>query len=368
VGVRGAPARIGAIAAAGVASLALFAACGSGPDVAADDCPDCAIRLEYVATIGEGTGEGALDEQLQSVARDDRGRFIVTSGVEALPFLYDSTGAFLGRLGSEGEGPGQFTRASAVHVAADSLYVLDRGQGRVLVFDGDLSFVRALTGLAHYYAAVPLSLGRFMANNAMPRGRPLTVYDAEGGVVATVGDTVPDGDSGFAYLHQPRVLAPSSSGGAWTVKRFFDPVVREWNADGELQHEFALDVDWYEPYDEVRQPGPEAPSTPVVTGIREDEAGRIWIIGYGADESWADGLGEPQGGEGGVEVYPIDDMARTFDAYVSVLDPETGDVLHQRRFDRVFAAMGGDLVAEPRPDDLGFQPLLVHRLSLADDP
>jgi len=235
------------------AALVLSVACGSDPEVAADDCPDCAIRLEHVATIGDGTGEGALDEQLQFVARDDRGRFIVTSNVEALPYLYDSTGTFLGRLGSEGEGPGQFTRASAVHVAADSLYVLDRGQGRILVFDGDLSYVRTATGLGPYYAAVPLAGGRFMANSSLPIGPPLTVYDANGGVVATVGDTVV-GDSHATYLHQPRVLAPSSSGGVWTV------------------------------------------------------------------------------------------------------------------FDRVFAGIGGDFVAEPRPDDLGFQPLVVYRLTLRAHP
>lgn len=362
MGLRGVPAGAAAV------TLLLLVACGSDPDVASDDCPDCAIRLEHVATIGEGTGEGALDEQMQVVARDDRGRFIVTSHVEALPYLYDSTGTFLGRLGrDEGEGPGEFTRASAVHVAADSLYVLDRGQGRILVFDGDLSHARTVTGPSHYYAAVPLAGGRFMANSALPVGPPLTVYDANGGVVAAVGDTVV-GDSPATYLHQPRALAPSSSGGAWTVKRFFRPVVREWNGDGELQREFALDVDWYEPYEEVRQPGPETPPTPVITGIREDEAGRIWITGYGADESWADGLGEPQSGEGGNEYHPIDDMARTLDAYVSVLDPATGDVLHQRRFDRVFAGLGGDLVIEPRPDELGFQPVFIHRLTLAADP
>lgn len=349
------------------AALVLVVACGTELHVASDDCPDCAIRLEHVTKIGVGTGEGALDEQLQHVARDDRGRFIATSHVEALPYLYDSTGTFLGRLGTEGEGPGQFTGASAVHVAADSVYVLDRGQGRILVFDEDLSHVRTVTGPTHYYAAVPLAGGRFMANSALPTGPPLIVYDANGSVVAAVGDTVV-GDSPTTFLHQPRLLAPSAAGGAWTVKRFFRPVIREWDADGELRREFALDVDWYEPYEEVRQPGPETAPTPVVTGIREDEAGRIWITGYGADASWADGLGEPRRGEGGIEHHPIDDGPRTLDTYVSVLNPSTGDVLHQRRFDRVFAGIGGGFVIEPRPDQLGFQPLVVHRLTLATDP
>jgi hypothetical protein len=364
VGLRGASAGAGAAARA---ALALLAGCGSGPDAATDACPDCAIRLEYVATIGEGTGEGALDEQLQFVARDDRGRFIVTSNVEALPFLYDSSGTYLGRLGSEGEGPGQFTSASAVHSVADSLYVLDRGQGRILVFDGELSFVRTISGLAPYYAAVSLPGGLLMANNSRPTGPPLTVYDAEGEIVATAGDTVV-ADPVFAHLHQPRRIASSSSGGAWAVKSFFMPVVREWDAAGKLLREFALDVDWYEPYETIRNPGPETPPSPRVTGIWEDQEGRVWITGTAADERWAAGLGESRRGEGGIEYYPIDDIARTLDAYVSVLDAETGQVLHQRRFDRVFLGIDPTLVIEPRPDDLGFQPLLVHRLTLVTDP
>lgn len=361
MGVMGAPAGVGAV------TIVLFVACASGPDAVADDCPDCAIRLEHVATIGEGTGEGALDEQLQFVARDDRGRFIVTSHVEAVPYLYDSIGTFLGRLGSEGEGPGQFMAASAIHVAADSLYVLDRGQGRLLVFDGELSYVRTVTGLAPYYAAVPLAGGRFMANSSRPTGPPLTIYDSNGGVVAMAGDTAV-ADPGVAFLHQPRVIAPSSSGGAWTVKRLFRPIVREWNADGELLREFPLDVDWYEPYEVLRSPEPGSPPSPSISGVWEDAEGRVWITGLGADEHWATGLGEPRTGEGDATFYPIDDVARTLDAYVSVLDAGTARVLHQRRFDRVFRGFGSSLVIEPRPDDLGFQPLLVHRVRLVTDP
>jgi hypothetical protein len=353
--------------AASAAALVLLAGCGSGPSAAADDCLDCAIRLQYVATLGEGTGEGALDEQIQFVARDDRGRFIVTSNVEALPFLYDSTGTYLGRLGSEGEGPGQFKAAAAVHTAADSLYVLDRGQGRLLVFDGELSFVRTITGLAPYSVAVPLPGGRFMANNSMPTGAPLTVYDAQGGVVATAGDTVV-ADPGSAYLHQPRAIALSSSGGAWTVKRRFRPIVHEWNDHGELLREFPLDVDWFEPYETVQNPGPEFRPTPIVTGIWEDDSGRVWITGLAADERWASGFGEPRKGEGGIEYHPIEDPALVMDAYVRALHPRTGEVLYQRRFDRIFHSFGSGLVVEPRPDDLGFQALAVYRVTLAADP
>ncbi len=342
---------------------ALLMACGETGAPVADVCPDCAIQLEFVATVGAGTGEGALDEQMQFVVRDATGRFFVTSNVEALPYIYDERGDFLGRLGTQGEGPGEFTAAAAVHFWHDSVFVYDRRQSRVSVFDSDLEFVRSIAGISPYYSAVTLAGGRFLADNMRVNARPLTVYDPQGTPVAHLGDEIDTSNPQQGFLHQVHALAPSSSGGAWSIKRFFRPVVQEWDSRGRLLREFDLTVDWYEPFDERRNLSPDVRPQPFVTGIWEDVDGRVWIVGLAADEDWVSGFGEPVSGEGGVVYSPVEDAAGVFDTFITVLDPAADRaVLHQRRFDRALRSFEPGLVIDPRPNDLGFVALDVYRV------
>ena len=111
-----------------LAGASLMIACGETGAPPTDNCHDCKIELDFVATVGAGTGEGALDDQLRFVARDATGRFFATSYIEALPSIYDERGQYIGKMGTEGEGPGQFTSAAAVHFWHDSLFVFDGRQ------------------------------------------------------------------------------------------------------------------------------------------------------------------------------------------------------------------------------------------------
>lgn len=351
-------------------SLALVAvACDSSPGVDAS-CPDCTIQLERLLTIGGGTGEGALDEQTGHMVRDGRGRWIVLSYTESLPYVYDSTGAYQGRLGTEGEGPGQFVRPGGLFAGRDSLYVFDSGTGKLQVFDGDLSFVRAVSGPMHFDVAVLLDDGRFVVNTPIPGVPPLALHGPDGRELASFGDTASGGDRGTAYLHRPRALARAHPDGIWSAKRFFQPILRHWSRDGELIDEIRLSLSWYEPYETIEDLNPDSRPFSTITGIWEDDDGWVWVVGMSADDDWAEGLGEPMGGEGGQRVYPIDDMARVYDTFITVIDPtriEDGrGVVLERRFDDAYLGAGPGLVAALEPDDIGFQPRTVYRVRLVE--
>ncbi|MFW6089966.1 MAG: 6-bladed beta-propeller [Gemmatimonadota bacterium] len=348
----------------------LAAACDSGPAVDAT-CSDCAIQLERLVTIGEGTGEGALDDQAGHMVRDDRGRWLVLSHTQALPYIYDSTGAYAGRLGSEGEGPGEFVRPRGVVAGNDSVYVFDAATGKLQVFDGDLSFARAVSGPVRFNMAVMVGGGRFVANTLPPGRPPLALYGPGGTELASFGDTVSGADPGTAYLHRPRVLARARSGGVWSAKQFFDPILRRWSRDGELVEEIPLSLSWYEPYETIENLNPDRRPWSTINGIWEDESGRVWIVGLSADDDWAEGLGEPVGGEGRQRVHPVEDPDRVFDTFITAIDPlrtrdGEGGVLFERRLDGAYAGTGPGLITTPTTDDLGFQSRTVYRVRLAE--
>lgn len=358
--MKGAPAYLSAL-------LVLAVACGSDGERVAKECPDCFVQLQYVATIGEGTGEGALTEQSLPLGRDARGRFIAMSHVEALPILYDDTGAYLGRLGSEGEGPGQFLDTEAAFVRHDSLFVLDARQGRLQVFDEELEPVRSILGIAPFFLAVPLGDGRFVTNNLAPGRLPMTLYGPEGREIVSFGGSATDEEPRYAHLHRPRVLATSSSGGIWSLRSFMEPRAREWSPEGELLRDLPLELSWYEPYTSYRDPSPALRPAPILTGAWEDADGRLWIVGVGADEGWAEGLGEARAGEGGVPLYPIEDPHGYYDTFVSVVDPELGGaVVRQRRLEAAYMSPDPWLLMKPKRDELGFQSFSAYRVFAAE--
>jgi hypothetical protein len=91
-------------------------------------CSACTLEATRVAVLGTPR-DPEIPQRVPSVLRDSRGMYyLVFNRWSDKPILrYDSTGKYLGKIGSYGNGPGEYTVTHTVFVGAgDSLFVFGR--------------------------------------------------------------------------------------------------------------------------------------------------------------------------------------------------------------------------------------------------
>lgn len=114
----------------------------------ADNLPIWGSSLSLVEEVRIGTLDGDIDYSLGRVGgvvalRD--GSIWISDQQLAVIRRYSSDGIFLGQVGREGEGPGEFRRPSSMRLLPDgSVVVWDPGQARVSRFSPDGSLLGSL--------------------------------------------------------------------------------------------------------------------------------------------------------------------------------------------------------------------------------
>lgn len=94
----------------------------------------CTLAFRHLHRLGSFEGEDAIETPLRSVAGRPDGEVIVGS-VATPPYHFSAGGAYLGRIGGMGEGPGELKSVSlALSGPGDSLIVVDGGLMRLTVF------------------------------------------------------------------------------------------------------------------------------------------------------------------------------------------------------------------------------------------
>lgn len=85
--------------------------------------------------------------QVTDIAWDSAGNSYVSDGyINARIAKFDKDGNWVKSWGEPGDQPGQFLQPHSIAVdAADHVYVADRGNRRIQVFDGDGKFIRQIT-------------------------------------------------------------------------------------------------------------------------------------------------------------------------------------------------------------------------------
>ena len=327
------------------------------------------IHIRHLVTLGTEDGPGALSSPPSSIAGDSRGRWYVTapySGAEERAFVFDSSGAYLQRIGGVGEGPGEFQRADVVTIsAADSLFILDSSTGRVSVFSSDYEFVRTLRGVAPYYRAIELRDGTFIANNTGYPGPPLTRFDRDGSTLGVFGETTDEFEPLFEYLRVTRVLAPSTDGGFWSAKYGFEYSITQWDSSGTAVSRLSPERVWFPPYDMAWGPAPDREPKATVLGLWEDR-GLLWVVAQVPDAQWHEGLGGSRRVEGH-EVYQVLDPAQVWDTLIEAIDPATGGrTVHQRRVeDDLYGVVGPGVLYSLHETELGFWLVDVWQVELS---
>jgi len=348
------------------AGLTMLLACGSGAERQAS--MGGSIRLEPIATLGTEEGPGALRGGPMAAMGEVR-RYIVTlpdvSGEP--PFVFDSAGNFVRRLGTVGEGPGEFVQPGAVVVDDhDSVHIFDKKLGRVTVFDPALREIRAVTGVPSRYDAIRLGDGDYVVNGDPEGRRPFTRYAPDGRRLTSFGDTT-GSTTRLSAAWLDRVMTPDGHGGFWSAPRRFRLELTHWSSSGERLGKLQPRAEWFEPYDSLREITPYSAPSAEVTGLWVDGNGHVWILGRTSDPHWARGLGSPVKTEGGRETYPVADYRGVFDAVLQVVDLTSGEMLAtQIAPDSIWTLeiVAPGTVASPRRSDLGWWRLGIYRVTL----
>ncbi|HUK16447.1 MAG TPA: peptidyl-alpha-hydroxyglycine alpha-amidating lyase family protein [Bryobacteraceae bacterium] len=112
----------------------------------------------------------AMDGQFRQptdVAWDPAGNIFISDGyINSRVAKYDKNGDWVKQWGDRGSAPGQFNTPHSIAADAEGhIYVADRGNRRIQVFDGDGTFLRAIT----IDVPVPPVVHMWMGNPAGPQ-------------------------------------------------------------------------------------------------------------------------------------------------------------------------------------------------------
>jgi hypothetical protein len=296
-------------------------------------CAKCEIRVAQKLKLDTDDGPGFVGVPAR-ISRDSRGRLYLASGT----FLgetkvYDANGVYLRHLTKRGSGPGEVNGGSIAQIVrGDSIYVFDSRSPRLSVFSPDYRFVRDTRVALTPFAATTLDSMNFLVaapNTVGGVSYSLHLVDANGVIHRSFG-TPSEQNKNATNLHLWRRVARSNEREVWSAPNFGDYRLERWATSGELKQVLLREAPWYTPS------GPDAPAQwrPGVTpppasilALRQDEAGRLWVLLAVARNDWKKAYEIPKA--------PAHMM---FDGILEVIDPINRSVVARKRLG--FYALG----------------------------
>jgi hypothetical protein len=279
-------------------------------------CPGCGLTLDSITTVGAGRGEGEYCARaaLSPVVVNER--LLVTSTVPIQ--MFDLGGKFIGTLGRQGQGPGEFPTWIAGGLATGAAGTLHAFlPQQAIVFDSALRFVRAVGFASGLRRPTVLDDGNYVGLGRMPsaQGPPTAsdyaasfeeplfhVFDSNGVHIRSVGSTLSLADD---------IVAPGIGGTIWTGKR--SPYeVSQWSQDGTLLRLIARETPRFArqpyigPWPYVRGDGPR----PHLLTVHQDSEGFLWTAARVVKPDWRSAIRDG------------DDLC--CESLIEVLDPTTG--------------------------------------------
>lgn len=309
-------------------------------------CESCSIERHFLATVQDSTyDDGAIVRTIVLHVNSD-GSFLVNAGpgLGSELYLAGRNGAIVRRVGRTGEGPGEYKLPMRL-TEADSLFlVLDLSLRRA-------TYLRKPSLELLYTVPIPggLSPGPTVA---FPDGS--YVMWARGGTRSTAGHALHhvSGDGRILRSFGPPLgedvptLALAGDGGVWIG--FDDYRIEKWSVDGDSMAAFVRVADWVKPIDDSTESGDRHT---MLTGLREDENGLIWVHNAVRTKAEVGGVSDPAAAESVIEV----------------LDPSTLTVVAQSKTAgrREWVVGGrGFYLGEPRTSPSGLILMDVWRFRL----
>ena len=346
-------------AALGGSSIPLAVACQARIIVRSEATCACQIRVDRIATLTDFSGEAGLSRPV--VVSRSRGQYLVVPlQSQGSILLFDSRGQFVRQIGRVGRGPDEFRAILGIESGpADSVYIMDAGNGRVAVLAPSLVVARTspMTIPAGWFGI--LKDGSLVALSAISRagGARLHVYDPSMAPIR-------------AFMTSREVVPVSSLRRRMTVTRdgiiavshWDDYEIEMWDASGRHLKTVVGETRW--PEDSSSEGN--APPPPVQERPTIDGQGRLWTMIHVADTAWAEAVGPATDLYGRASRAVGDgDLDRYRDSRVEVIDPESGALLASLLVDPHLTFFGEDGLAwSYGEDELGLPFVDIWRLDL----
>lgn len=329
-------------------------------------CEDC-IRLDSVVTLGDTTGQGYV-VPTTDVIQDGRGNFWVGQYDDMLK-VFDSSGAFLRRVGRPGEGPMEFG-SPRPFFSDDSgrVHVFDPGNARLSIIGPDFELLddRPLPGVIRAAAPLPAE-NMIVVNGAISTGDrrllPTHVLE-EMELVHSLGEEWKPEIRNTLALQ--RRIATDAAGRIYSVPHYAYRV-DVWTSEARrLSGVVEAELNEVDPLSGPSYFTWENPPPNSVSAMRVDSVGRLWVLLQIRNRDWEDHVRERQAPDGDVRLVPADGFDSIWHTRIDVIDIDRASLLASSRRDEILTGfVAEDLVFENRQTDEGYPRLVVWRISLA---
>jgi hypothetical protein len=258
------------VRAAGVSGL-LFAALLAPHALAAQ----LRIELEPVGELRLQDAPANIRPTGALAARADGRLFVLAPGGLGASeiFVFDERGRYVRSLGQRGGGPREYRGITSLTFdRADSLWVFDRQNQRLDVYDPDLRYVRGMpvTGAGRNMMALPGGGVLIAGGGHGFDGDQLAITLVRGGAVAMM--PVGRGDNAANEL---RVI-PSPDGGLWVALRY-EYGFRLMSLDGTLRRTMGTEPAWWRSARADPRFASLMAVIPSIANLGLDGAGNLWV-------------------------------------------------------------------------------------------
>lgn len=178
---------------------------------------DALGRVTRVLGMRDRAGLGWFDrdydvhflDRPQDVGFDSRGNVYVVDRGNSRIVKFDPDGRFVRAWGEEGDGPGQFDFPHAVVIdERDRVYVADRENQRIQIFDVDGRFLTEWTHVGYPYGLTIADDGTLWMTDA--RHERILRLDTDGRVLASYGGVHGKAAGQFGFVHTIAVASDGS--------------------------------------------------------------------------------------------------------------------------------------------------------------
>jgi hypothetical protein len=349
----------------------LTTACGSAGQHSGTE-----IVLDTVVQLQTGPGPGELPTNPLSVARIPDGGYIAlvdagfSPGSAALRNLYDSAGRYVGSLGQDGDGPGEFRQAvAAARFASDSVYLWDRQHRLMTVLDHAAHPVRTFHVSADGFQLAAAGDGHFVLDGYADGGNysePLNGFTADGKLIAAFGEVTPR----ERFAPGPPVdrrVASDGQRGWWTARAGYRYELEHWDSTLHRVAQFLPEASWFPVQRDLESGTREGGFSLLRPGIRwihADSAGRLWVGGAEPAPGAQDAVDACV--RGGKQAFKcaLERMTSSFTAVIEVRSPSDGHLLASVRGLPQLLPIGDGLFEASATDEDGFVHVTVVRVRM----